>query len=50
MLMGLTAPLADGGSVPMALVFAVAGEITITVPVDLEAIGSNGDGDAPAGH
>ncbi len=49
MLMGLTAPLADGGSVPMTLVFAVAGEIPITVPVDLEAIGSNGDVDAPAG-
>lgn len=33
MLMGLSRPLADGGTLTVTLVFAVAGELTIDVPV-----------------
>ncbi|MEP1765768.1 MAG: copper chaperone PCu(A)C [Sulfitobacter sp.] len=35
MFMGLTAPLEQGALVPVTLVFETAGEIVITVPVDL---------------
>jgi len=34
MLMGLTAPLADGDTVLLTLIFERAGEITVDVPVD----------------
>ncbi len=36
MLMGLAAPLVDGGAVPLTLVFETAGEIPVTVPVGLD--------------
>ncbi|WP_271880108.1 copper chaperone PCu(A)C [Phaeobacter italicus] len=36
MLMGLKAPLAHGDEVALTLVFENAGEISVTVPVDLE--------------
>jgi periplasmic copper chaperone A len=36
MLMGLKAALEDGGSVDLILTFEKAGEITLTVPVDLD--------------
>ena len=36
MFMGLDAPLVQGALVPVTLVFEVAGEVEITVPVDLE--------------
>ena len=39
MLMGLSAPLADGGSIGLTLVFAVAGAIPVTVPVSVDAPG-----------
>ncbi len=35
MLMGLVTPLEDGGSVEIKLIFETAGEMEITVPVDL---------------
>ena len=35
MLMGLTAPLTEGGSLSLTLTFEQAGEITVEVPVDL---------------
>lgn len=35
MFMGLTAPLEQGQLVPVTLVFEQAGEVTITIPVDL---------------
>ena len=34
MLMGVAQELVDGGTVPLTLVFEVAGEIVIEVPVD----------------
>ena len=37
MLMGLTAPLAEGGTVDLTLVFATAGAIPVAVPVSLDA-------------
>ena len=36
MFMGLTAPLKQGESVPLTLIFEKAGEMVIDVPVDLE--------------
>ncbi|WP_138934502.1 copper chaperone PCu(A)C [Roseovarius arcticus] len=36
MMMGLTAPLAQGDVVPVTLTFEKAGDITIDVPVDLK--------------
>lgn len=36
MLMGLTAPMEQGGTVTLTLTFEKAGEITVDVPVDLE--------------
>ncbi|XDA97716.1 copper chaperone PCu(A)C [Sulfitobacter sp. LCG007] len=36
MLMGLTKPLPEGGSVPLTLSFERAGDVTIDVPVDLD--------------
>ena len=36
MMMGLTAPLAQGDIVPITLTFEKAGDMTIDVPVDLE--------------
>lgn len=36
MLMGLTGPLTQGDTVTLTLVFEQAGEITVTVPVDLK--------------
>ena len=39
MLMGLSAPLADGGRIGLTLVFAVAGAIPVTVPVSVGAPG-----------
>ncbi|MFX0540665.1 copper chaperone PCu(A)C [Roseovarius sp. S4756] len=36
MMMGLTAPLAQGATVPVTLTFEKAGEMTVDVPVDLE--------------
>jgi copper(I)-binding protein len=36
MLMGLAAPLEDGGSVAMTLVFERAGEIAVTLPVGMK--------------
>ena len=35
MLMGLTAPLEQGGSIDVTLTFEKAGEVTVAVPVDL---------------
>jgi copper(I)-binding protein len=46
MLMGLAAPLQDGGSVAMTLVFERAGEIPVTLPVDL----GRGRGGTAGGH
>jgi copper(I)-binding protein len=42
MLMGLAAPLQDGDSVAMTLVFERAGEIPVTLPVDLGRGGTAG--------
>jgi len=36
MLMGLTEPLEQGGSIPVTLTFETAGDIVVEVPVDLE--------------
>ncbi len=36
MFMGLDAPLVQGAMIPVTLVFEVAGEVEITIPVDLE--------------
>ncbi|MEX0283746.1 MAG: copper chaperone PCu(A)C [Paracoccaceae bacterium] len=36
MLMGLTGPLEQGGTVTLTLVFETAGEMTVEVPVDLK--------------
>ena len=36
MLMGLTAPMNDGDTVPITLTFETAGEIRVDVPVDLD--------------
>lgn len=36
MLMGLTGPLAHGAEIELTLTFESAGEMTVTVPVDLE--------------
>ncbi|PVA11279.1 copper-binding protein [Pelagivirga sediminicola] len=36
MFMGLTAPLAQGDTVPITLTFEKAGDMTVDVPVDLE--------------
>lgn len=44
MLIGLTAPLEEGGSVPVTLRFERAGEVT--VPLAIQAAGARG----PAGH
>ena len=47
MLMGLSAPLEQGNSVEVVLTFRDAGEVTVTVPVDLErddAAGTGGHG------
>lgn len=35
MLMGLTAPLAQGDEIDVTLIFEQAGEMTVTIPVDL---------------
>lgn len=35
MLLGLSAPMTDGDSLPMVLVFETAGEVAVDVPVDL---------------
>lgn len=40
MLVGLTAPLAEGGQLPLTLVFETSGELSLTVPI--LAIGSMG--------
>lgn len=42
MLMGLTAKLADGDTIPLTLIFEKAGEVTLEVPVD--------NARAPEGH
>ncbi|WP_293576818.1 copper chaperone PCu(A)C [Phaeobacter sp.] len=42
MLMGLTGALAHGDEVELTLVFETAGEITVTVPVDLERKADHG--------
>lgn len=39
MLMGLTPPLADGATIGLTLVFAVAGAIPVSVPVGIEGPG-----------
>lgn len=36
MLMGLTAPMEDGATVPVTLIFEQAGEIAVDIPVDLK--------------
>lgn len=53
MLMGLTAPLEQGKSVPVTLTFEKAGEMTIDVTVDLERAPGEGmshDMDHSKGH
>jgi copper(I)-binding protein len=42
MFMGLTAPMVQGGTFEVTLTFEQAGEITITVPVDLERTPEHG--------
>ncbi|MFV1440882.1 copper chaperone PCu(A)C [Phaeobacter sp. JH18-32] len=42
MLMGLTRPLEHGDTVDLTLVFEKAGEVTVTVPVDLERKADHG--------
>jgi copper(I)-binding protein len=42
MLMGLTAPLAEGDSVKITLIFEKAGEIEVDVPVDLTRKAAHG--------
>jgi Uncharacterized protein conserved in bacteria len=44
MLMGLTAPLAEGDAIDLTLTFEAAGEITVTVPVRAMAAGHGGHG------
>ncbi|MFY9240464.1 MAG: copper chaperone PCu(A)C [Roseovarius sp.] len=44
MLIGLTAPLAQGEMVPITLTFEQAGDIEIAVPVDLERMGGHSMG------
>jgi copper(I)-binding protein len=44
MLLGLTAPLAEGGSVDLTLTFEVAGELVVRVPVDLDPRPRTGSG------
>lgn len=44
MLMGLTAPLADGDVVPLTLDFGACGTVSVDVPVD----NARQDGPAPA--
>ena len=36
MFMGLTAPWADGDLIEVTLTFTIAGDITLTIPVDLD--------------
>ncbi|KAJ56154.1 copper-binding protein [Actibacterium mucosum KCTC 23349] len=54
MLMGLTAPLVHGETVDVTLTFEKAGEMTVSVPVDLERndahAGHGGHGDHGGGH
>jgi periplasmic copper chaperone A len=42
MLMGLTAPLSDGGSLALTLVFEHAGRVPVTVPVDRARLSAGG--------
>jgi periplasmic copper chaperone A len=44
MLMGLTAPLADGDTVALTLVFEEAGEIEVVLPVDNARMPAHGHG------
>ena len=46
MFLGLTRPLAHGDSVDVTLVFEKAGEIAVTIPVDLERKPAGGHGHA----
>jgi copper(I)-binding protein len=46
MLMGLTSPLQDGGAVEATLVFENAGEVAVSLPVDLDRLETAGH----AGH
>lgn len=41
MFMGLTTPLIDGAVVDITLVFKLAGEVTVQVPVDLSRLGGD---------
>lgn len=49
MFMGLTAPFEQGAEIPVTLVFEKAGEVLVTVPVDLERKPAHG-GQDHAGH
>jgi copper(I)-binding protein len=42
MLMGLTAPFEQGGTIPLTLIFETSGEVTLDVPVDLERAPADG--------
>ena len=44
MLMGLSAPLAEGDAIDLTLTFETSGEITLTVPVRAMAAGHGGHG------
>lgn len=44
MMMGLTAPLEQGETIPLTLIFETSGEVTLDVPVDLERKPADGHG------
>jgi copper(I)-binding protein len=44
MLMGLTAPFEQGGTIPLTLIFETSGEVTLDVPIDLERAPEDGHG------
>jgi len=50
MFIGLTDALTDGQVIELTLIFAVAGEVTISVPVDLARLGRAAEPDAMTDH